>query len=236
MIKIGICDDSQDYIEILFCKLTDCMNDLKIETEIKIFNDLESLKEYLSNESLDILFLDIMFGNQSSVDWSVKNIHQTNMQIIFMTEYPIEAYNISEVEHSYFLIKSRTTNEILQKAVKKAVNTFTSKNPNLIIIKSGSSNYTVNTQDITYLESMNNNVQIHLKNNKSLTVYSTLKNQIRKLPPNFLHCHKSFVVNMNYIKEAKPHEFVLSDGTVVLIPQKKYNETVKKYYKYIDSI
>lgn len=44
----------------------------------------------------------------------------------------------------------------------------------------------------------------------------------------FIQPHKSFVVNMDYVAEVTPREFVMTDGAVV--PISRNNEDVKKRY------
>lgn len=235
MINIVICDDSADYSELIQYRIKHCLNDLDVESNITLLNSLQSLKDYLKSNRPDILFLDIVFGEESSVDWSIHNLSDKNLQLVFMTEFPVEAYNISDVSHSYFLVKSRTTDEILKKSLQKALGNFLKKDPGLTVLKSGNLSYTVDYSKMIYIESTNNNIQIHLQDGSQISVYSTLKKYLETLPPNFLRCHKSFVVNMNHIYKAKPHEFLLSNGALVPIPPRKYKYVIEKYNNYLNN-
>lgn len=233
MIKIGICDDHEDYIEIISFKIRKCLEELNLEAEFECFNSLESLSSYLKSGSVNILFLDIMLGEESSIDWAVQNLQNSTMQVIYMTDFPEEAYNISETEHAYFLVKGRTDDEMLSKALKKVVGALAKKDSDLIVVKQGSNNYTLNVGDIMYIESLNNNISIHLSDNREIVIYSTLKDFSKKLPPNFLRCHKSYMVNMNNISQTRPHEIVLTSGNVIPVPPRKFNEIIAKYQNYI---
>jgi DNA-binding LytR/AlgR family response regulator len=211
-------------------------NKFEMEYNIEYFNDLAKLSEYISNNKVDILFLDIMVNDTNAMDWSIKNIKNKYTQIIFITSFPQSAYNISEANCCYYIVKSRITDEILEKAIRRALKKTTKKDPNLAIVKSGSKNYVVNYQDILYIETFDNDIMLHLKDENSITIYTSLKEYSKNLPPNFLRCHKSYMVNMNHITGYEPHKFIINTGEALPIPPKKYNATIKAYKNYLENL
>ena len=174
-----------------------------------------------------------MVNDENAMDWSIKNIKSRYTQIIFITSFPQCAYNISESNCCYYLVKSRIDEENLTKALKKALQKTTKKDPNMTLIKSGNKNFIINYQDIYYIETFNNNLTIHLQDMDDITIYSTLKEYADKLPPNFLRCHKCYMVNMNHIKSYEPHKFVISTGESIPLPPKKYKNIIKIYTDYL---
>ena len=40
------------------------------------------------------------------------------------------------------------------------------------------------------------------------------------MPASFIHCHKSFLVNMSFISELRARDLVLLDGTVLPVSQR----------------
>ena len=235
MIKIVLCDDEKDYLQILEFKLSKQLDAFNDEYEIVSFNNLGDLKEHLDENHCDILFLDIMVGETNSVDWSLENIKNQKTQIIFMTAFPEEAYALSESKFCYYIIKPRLTEEMLKNALSKAFLNITQRASNLTTIKIGYNNYTINFQDVLYLESLNNSLKIHLVKGE-MVVYSTLKDFQKNLPMNFLKVHKSYVVNMNHITAFKPHKFTVDNGVEIPIPTKKYNKITEQYECYIRNL
>lgn len=234
MINIAICDDETSYQEIIEFKVKHCINNiLNMECDIVCFNDLNDLKEHIENERVDIVFLDIMVNDENSMDWSIENITNKYTQIIFMTSFPQSAYNISETNCCYYLVKSRINDENLSKALKRAINNNTKKDPNVILVKSGNKNFAINYQDILYIETFNNNIVLQLKTGKRIVIYSTLKEYADKLPPNFLRCHKCYMVNMNHISYYEPHKFIFSSGKAIPIPPKRYKSIIDTYKNYL---
>lgn len=239
MLNIIICDDEKSYQEILEYKINKIIREL-IETEYNIIciNSLSELERELEANPESVVFLDVMIDNKNSLEWMIsKSINALyNSNFIIMTSFPIESYKLSEVDFCYYLIKQKMDNEQLQKALIKAINKITKHSANRRIIKIGSKNYTVSIQDITYIETFNNNISIHLIDDSCLTIYSTLKEFSKQLTPNFLRCHKCYMVNMNHIKRYEPHKLCLFNGDAVPVPPKKYGAVVEAYKNYLRSL
>ena len=233
MINIIICDDDTDFSEIIEYKIKNCIAALDFDFRIVKTQSLGELQSFMKENSADIVFMDIMVNSVNAVNWSIENISSKNVQLIFMTGFPTEAYNISEIRHCYYLIKSKLTEEQLAKAIARAVQNLSRKCDSLTSIKAGSRSYTVNYQDILFVETYANNITIHLKDNRSITVYATLISFLDKAPPCFLRCHKCYAVNMNHVVSYEPHEFLLYSGDRIPIPQKKYNGVIESYKKYL---
>lgn len=237
MINIVICDDDAAYQEIIAHKIRDCIiKRFEMECNIICCSDMNELKAYIESDKIDIVFLDIMLSDENAMDWSINNINNSYTQIIFMTAFPQCAYSISETNCCYYLVKSRIDANNLTKALQRALQRTTKKDPNLTIVRLGNKNYIVNYQDILYIETFNNNIMLHIRNRENITIYSSLKEYSENLPPNFLRCHKSYMVNMNHIHSYEPHKFVLSSGDNIPIPPKKYKSIVSSYENYLTNL
>ena len=129
-----------------------------------------------------------------------------------MTSYPQCAYNLSETNCCYFIIKQKMNDEAITSALRKAFN------------------------DLVYIETFNNNLVLHISNEEPICIYSTLKEYEKTLPPNFLRCHKCFMVNMNHIISFEKYEFKVTSGNEIPIPPKKYSKIVDIYKDYIENI
>lgn len=239
MIHIVVCDDEKSYIEIIEYKINRILSKkffgYDVDYTLNSVSTTEQLKEIIDNNEVDILFLDIILGDTNTINWIKDNCPKHNFEIIFITSYPSEAYNISEVDHSYFLIKSKMTDELVSSALKRTVDNRKKADGRMIVIKSGLSNFVLSCDDIIYLESRNNNVDVHIRDRETLNTYSTLKELLTQLPEYFQRCHKSFVVNLNYVLSFKPYEYALLTGEHISIPPKKYNSTINEYLSIVAS-
>lgn len=73
------------------------------------------------------------------------------------------------------------------------------KNNNKIEIKADRRTHLIDLNNIRHIEGLGNYVNIHLNDGQSLTTYSSIKKILAQLPDYFLRCHRSHVVNSNYI-------------------------------------
>lgn len=237
MIYITICEDDADYREIIAHKIQDCTsNRFHMECHLDFLSDLDSLEAHLWQNRVDILFLDIMIQKENAMDWSMAHLAGKNTPIVFMTSFPESAYNISETNCCYFLIKSRIDEVSLTRALQTALQKITKKDPNLTVIKKGNASQVINYADILYIETCNNNLMLHLLDGDCVKVYSSLKEFDDRLPPNFLRCHKGFTVNMNHIIGYMPHLFFLKTGETVPISPRRYKHIISLYQGYLDNM
>ena len=237
MIKIAICDDSIEFNEILSYKIKNALSKLiDIEYTVTSFTDLDTFKEYYDNNRVDIAFLDVMVNDRNAIDWSISNLKNSYTQSVFMTSYPQCAYNLSETNCCYFIIKQKMNDESITNALRKALKNTTQKKNNMTIVKYGSKNFAVNFNELIYIVTFNNNLVLHITNEEPITIYSTLKEYEKTLPPNFLRCHKCFMVNMNHIVSFEQYKFKVNSGDEIPIPPKKYSKMVDIYKDYIENI
>lgn len=233
MIKIVLCDDNEAYLEVLEHKLQLVLEEMHAVYTIQTATSCEALHSLLCAAPVDLVFLDIMIHGQNTTEWAGAHISPTQTQIIFMTSFAEEAYEISEVPHTYFLLKSKLTDCRLKSAVQKAIWNI-QKTPDVTTVKSGNERYTISYRDLIFIESTNNNIHLHFSDGHQLTLYSSLKSFAEKLPNHFLRCHKSFIINMNHIVTIRPHEFILNGGISIPIPPKKYKEMLFAYQAYLN--
>ncbi len=98
MLRIGICDDIDVHRAILGQFVSDYFNEKKIPFEVFSFNSGEKLLHYYENNSLELIFLDIIMGNADGMTVS-KQIRQsdTRVTIIFCTthaDFALESYDV----------------------------------------------------------------------------------------------------------------------------------------------
>ncbi len=237
MVNIVICDDEIEFHEIISYKIRHCMQEiLKMDFNIVCFKNLDDLKKHLDSERVDILFLDIMINDRNAMDWSIDNVDNDYVQFIFMTSYPQCAYNISETRCCYYIIKSRMNDQILERAIRRAIEHTADEDVAPYCFKVGNKRQQIKAQDIVYIESLNNNIVFHLHNQDSIRTYASLKRYESKLPPYFLRVHKSYMINLNFVTSYEPYNFVMENEVAIPVPAKKYTEAVEKYNNYMLSL
>lgn len=236
MLKIALCDDNSNFLQLLEAQITSFIDNTAFECSIKSFNSLNSLELYLESQVPDILLLDLMFGDENSIEWAKEHLSSSRTALILMTAFPGQAYSISEIPHVYYIIKKIERNKIpeqvLNKALIAAIKLIVKNHRKQTIVKTKDEHCILDYNEIVYIEAANNHIVLQMKNTNFIIIYSPLSKFSENLPANFIRCHKSYVVNMNYISSFKPNSFIMKDGTYIPIPSKKYKYTIKKLESY----
>ena len=88
--------------------------------------------------------------------------------------------------------------------------------------------------DIQYVESSNSKCILHSKGGATYNIYKRLDTIEQELnDPRFLRSHQSFLVNMDYIRQADKH-FELLTGDIVSIRQRDLKAIRQQYLDYIE--
>lgn len=226
MRKIAICDDSKLDRQLLKVVIQTYFENN--EEEFKIF-EYELGDNLLDDIEVELLFLDIIM-NGMKIARKLRDI-QFKAPIIFLTahaDYAVESY---EVYAAGYLLKPYDTNkltllldEVLQRSVQKRIAVKVKKQHRYLEIN-----------DIMYVESDKHVLNIHLKDSRVIQTTEKLSELEKTInSKRFIRCHQSYLVNMDYIKDAKT-DFILSNDIRIPIRVRGRKETIEKYHKYYSS-
>jgi len=161
-------------------------------------------KEVLQDELIDLIFLDIQMPQTSGIDFLKNN--DIFQQVIFITAFPEYALEGFELEATDYLMKPVTFERFLkacEKALAKVSGSETIKlnkeHPDFLYVKCNQRFEKIWIDDILFIESMLNYINI-ITTNKKYTVYSSLKAVENSLSANkFLRIHKSYMAAISHI-------------------------------------
>lgn len=208
-----------------------------MEIIAKCNNPLDAIT-ILNKSQVDLVFLDIEMPNLTGIDLvkAVENIPQ----FIFTTAYPqyaLDGFNLNATDylvkpipfHRFLKAVSRAKEKYELEKVSSGIATSykhqsNEVNSNFIFIKSEYDNIKINTEDIKYLQGLKDYIKIYIKDsNKTVLTLSSFKEIQDKLPSNqFLRVHRSFIVNISFIKSVQKTKIIIDD---IRIP---IGETYKK--------
>lgn len=183
------------------------LNDNKFVNILMVHNIDEAI-EKLVIFNPDIILLDInLQGKDTGISWAKE--HVKTAQIIFITgqtekETMLKAFEVNPVSY--------LTKPIKQSDLIAAVELAKIKNKrNFIIVKDGFDEVKISFDDILFLKSDKNYVDIQLTN-KTITTRNTLDTLYKELD-NDLFCkvHRSYVVNKSKISQKKSSSVIVND-------------------------
>ena len=178
----------------------------------QVCNDALEALEYLKNNTIDLIFLDINMPQLSGISF-YKSL-QNPPKVIFTTaysEYALEGFDLEALD---YLLKPFSFDRFV-KAVSKTKDLKANLKES-IIIKSDKKLHQIKIEDILYLESIGDYIKVHL-NNSNLITYKTLKGMFAELPKsNFKQVHKSFVINKKKLDYIEGNTVIINSNKIPL--------------------
>ena len=175
------------------------------------FGNPVTANSFLQKNQVDLMFLDIQMPGMNGLDF-LKGLSNPPLTILTTahSEFALEGFNLNVVD---YLLKPVRMDRFL-KAVNKAAELFYVKEAakaveksqinadnSTIFIKSNRKYIKLKLQDILMVEGMKDYVLVHIEKDR-YPVAMNLKTFTSSLPENiFARINKSFVVNVNHIRE-----------------------------------
>lgn len=207
------------------------------------FGSALEAQQFLAANTVDLIFVDINMPDLSGVDF-VRSLLDKPM-VIFTTaysEYAVEGFKLDAVD---YLLKPFSFADF-NRSVAKANSLYElrhnqrgtpdtdesealPKDKEYISVKADYKVSLVKISDIVYLESEGEYVRMHLADNTTITTLFRLKNMEAALPAEtFMRVHRSYIVNLRYIKSYVKGRIFLSDSEYIPIGE-NYKEAFQGY-------
>ncbi len=170
---------------------------------------------YLSNNEVDLLFLDINMDELSGIEL-LESIN-INSQVIITTAYQEYALKGYELNITDYLLKPFTFNRFLQ-AVNKAQENLnkntTETSLEFIFVKTENRLEKITLKNIIYIEGMRDYRRIHTTTKKIMTLQNF--KELEKIIPANLVCrvHKSYMVALNKIESIERNRIRIDDQLI----------------------
>lgn len=205
-------------------ELTFLLNQCPEVNSVEQADSIEECFRQMNQQMPDVLFLDIHLSDENGLDLAKKINQVPNAPfIIFATafdQHAIEAFNLNAVD---YILKPFEFKRI-QQAVTKAQETLTKTSALQVLNQQQTSQAAPSTEalkdllpvsvedkvffvpiaDIYYLEAQNKKLLIHTLDHIFETNDTLISLEKTLTSPNFLRIHRSYLVNLDYIKEMEP--------------------------------
>ena len=227
MLQALLVDDEINNLESLeFLLHNDCEG---ISVAGKVSNASEA-RDWLSNNTVDVIFLDITMPGENGFEF-LSSLTEQNFKIIFVTaynayairaikasalDYILKPVNIDELQQAVEKLKQSLNNptaaEQNKQMLEQLLQTMQKKTPpqKIALPHLGGISF-IEVDDMVSLQADSNYTIIHMNNMQKLVISKTLKDFEELLDPTqFARIHKSYIVNLRYIKE-----YSTTDGGIV---------------------
>lgn len=214
--KVIIVDDEPKAIELIVSYLAHFS---KFEIIATFRNGLKAL-EFLNNNNVDVIFLDINMPHLSGL--SLSKMISPKTSIVFTTAYSEHALESYEVNAVDYLLKpisldrfSKTITKLTNQKDYSDTSNISSKSEasETIFIKSGLEIHQVNLDAIEYLQKDGNYINYYV-NGKKIMGRQSITEALSLLNNNFIQIQKSYIVNFAKINSISSDYVVIGDKRI----------------------
>lgn len=184
---------------------------------VKEFNDAIAGQDFLLNNQVDLLFIDINMPDISGLNL-VENLPARPI-VIFTTahkKFALEGFELDAVD---YLLKPISPDRF-ERSVHKAAEYFNYKSatapekPTALFVYAEYRIVKIELESISYIESLEDYIRIYLDHDKPVLTLMTLKKVLEKLPANdFRRIHRSYIVPVKKVKAIHNRRVTLNNGT-----------------------
>ncbi len=237
-LKVVIIDDEKLARDLIRSFLTAYPN-MEIAAECE--NGFEGIKS-INKHKPDLIFLDIQMPKLNGFE--MLELIEEDLNIIFSTAYDQYALKAFEVNAVDYLLKP-FSRERFDEAVKRVIIRIEKSEPSVLNSKNLANNFVLKDEilkrivvkknhkieiipvdQIHYLEAQDDYVKIVTKESSSLK-QNRMKFFEEHLPDSFVRIHRSFLVNLNYVKQI---DLIAKDSHAVLLKNGKQLPVSKTGY------
>ena len=196
-------------------KTSDFVNKVPFLQLSATFDNALTGLNYLNNNKIDLLFLDINMDELSGIE--LLESSKISNQVIITTAYQEYALKGYELKITDYLLKPFTFNRFLQ-AVNKAQENIAHRNldstPDFIFVKTEYRLEKIMLNEIVYIEGMRDYRRIHTEKKKVMTLQNF--SEFEKLLPSSIVCrvHKSYMVAINKIVSIERNRIKIADQLI----------------------
>jgi len=217
MVSIGLCDDEEPELENLHGLVAAYAHRERLDFDIARFSSGEDLLFAMDKgRSFDIVFLDVYMGLVNGVDIA-KEIREFDSacSIVFATNsrgHAIDGYGVHALQ---YLLKPLAEKNVFM-ALDQAMESMSRKKERFVQLGNRLGHYKIFLNDIAYVESDARVITVHCRKQGDLEFYLRLDEFERLCDDGrFLRCHKSFLVNLDYVYAVENRSLRLETGQEV---------------------
>ncbi len=220
--KIGIYDDEYHCMSRIKEVVEEYFKQHNKQCTITLFTDKNDL--LLQANALDILFLDVEIGDVNGL--KIKDQLQTyhKLHIVFVSNY--EAYK--DEAYGRNVMRYILKNQLYM--IDKALDTILVLTDDYKSLVIENRNIKVNT--IYYVEANGSYCNLFVEDANYISSKG-LTNIQKELTGEFVQVHRSYIVNMDYIKDIYKNVVILQNNIEIPLSRRKRTEIQNQYHDYI---
>lgn len=233
MFCVACCDDNAPWLEQFAQQLSRLLRARGTPYRIYTYPNGEALMADLAdpNNAMHLLFLDIMLAEEDGLALAARlRAVRPRLPVVLMSSSAEFALSGYAVHPAHYLLKP-ISDEALGGALDYCMSLRSTPEP--LVFRWQKAEKVLPVGEILYVEVFDALLKVHTRTG---TVYQTtghLSQLELKLPPGqFFRCHKSYLVNLDYVEGIRRYSLLLTGGHTVPVSKQNYTAVKQAYLSY----
>lgn len=221
--KIALCDDDEKELSNIRSLLDSYQKTHNIPFTYQEYHSSCELALQASKERFDIYLLDILMPHMTGMQLAREiRTFDHAADIIFLTtssDFAVESYTVKATN---YLMKPVSSNAFFA-AMDDILRTKTQEQGHFLVLKSRIGVHKVPLSELIYVEAQNRKVIYYTSGREQIVcteLFSSVCNSLLQ-HREFIQVHRSFLVNMNYIRSIGTMDMCLHNGTNIPLAQRR---------------
>lgn len=232
MIRAVVCDDEKYMADAVKKMAADFFRAQNIETVIEVFLSGKELLKY--EKTIDILFLDIQMKETDGME-TARILRRRGFKgyLIFITVLRETVFEAFEVQAYDYLVKPIEQSRF-QKTMERVLASMQSAGEANLLVQRGYESRLVPFDEIIFCEIIDRKVYLHLASLEIIDYYDRIENLETKLDGRFFRCHRSFLINLQYLRSYKNQTAYMEGGKQIPVSRlrsKEFSGVILRYMK-----
>ena len=231
--NVAVCDDNPEVLEAMQQMLTQ----IALVNNSVGYSSLEAFFQAVSEGAkFDAALMDIDWNEDTNGMDAAERLLEASPQtkVIYITGFN-EEYSQQILLHKANLcgyLTKPVDQTLLTAYLQLAAAPAETDSERQLVFHSRGKPLTVPLDSVIYIESHGHNVLVHTYQ-QTITLYGKLSAIEAELPEDFMHCHKSFIVNMRKIRRFQQTSVVLENGKAIPISRNRLAASKAQYFRFM---
>lgn len=227
LLTISICDDNEAQISLLRLLLGEWCADKPFALSIDEYVSAESFLFSYPDRPCDLLLLDIEMKQINGMQLAKKLRSDGDMlPIVFITGYSDYMNDGYEVEALHYLLKPVDKSKLFA-VLDRYVNRHTPENE--VMLQCEDRTLHVSPEMIVYCEAVGKRTHVYLSGGECLVCTMGISGIKGLLPADFISCHRSYIVNLRFVRSIGKTELSLDNGGNIPLSRRLYKEVNERF-------
>lgn len=230
ILYIAVCEDIELDAQHLCSLIRECPGDM----DITRYADGEAFLSDFTGGKYHLVFMDIYMGGMTGME-AARLLREKDEEcaLVFTTsstEHALEAFGVAAAQYLVKPVAPADVRSVLQK--RRAA--LEREEEEVMRVNARGAWMDIPFKEIVYIEVRNHNCLIHTSGGVIETGTTMRLEDFNRLitRPNFLRCHRAFIVNFAFVDRVE-QDFIMKNGDIVYIRQTDLKKCARAFKEYL---